>query len=56
MSKIITAESFEERGRGYDQDDKRKTHAEIFGGGIAYCVRIAYPGMVIVVYEQNHKN
>lgn len=35
MSKIIIAESFEERGRGYDQNDKRKTHVEILGG---YCL------------------
>ncbi len=56
MSKIIIAESFEERGRGYDQNDKRKTHVEILGGGIAYCVRIVYPCMVIVVYEQNNKD
>lgn len=56
--KILRAESIEERpiDRDYNaHGGKRITQPEILGGGIAYCVRIAYPGRVVVLEEDNDK-
>ena len=56
---IIMAESYEERpiDRDYNAHGKtRVTQPEVFGDGIAYCVRIAYPGQVIIKYEDEKRN
>lgn len=52
-NKIKYAESIEEKpvDRYYNKHSKnRKTHYEILGGGIAYCVRKGVCGHVII-YE-----
>lgn len=49
--KIVNAESLEERpiDRDYNaHGEQRITQPEILGDGIAYCVRIAYPGQVVI--------
>ena len=50
---VINAESFEERMRDRDCNGLRITQTEVLGGGIAYCVRIVYPGRIIEEGENN---
>ena len=55
---IIEAESLEERpiDRDYNaHGGKRITQPEIYGGGIAYCVRMAYPGEGVIKFDKYAK-
>ena len=54
---IFLAESLEERpiDRDYNlHGGLRITQPEVLGGGIAYCVRKAYPGEVIIYEKKNN--
>lgn len=51
MKKVRYAESIEEKpvDRYYNKHNKhRRTHYEILGGGIAYCVRKGVCGHIII--------
>ena len=56
--KIVFAESMEERpiDRDYNAHGKsRITQPEILGDGYAYCVRIAYPGQVVIAFKDDKR-
>ena len=59
MKKIRYVESIEERpiDRDYNEHGKkRQTHYEVFGGGIAYCVRSGYQPEIVFIDEEYGNN